>query len=124
MPAPLNRIIIYTRRIPEMVTFYGEHFGYVARQLPGDRIVELMPVAGGIAILLHPAAKSQKEGQVLIKLVFDVADVEGFCHAAAAKGLNFGPVYQADGYAFANTKDPSNNSVSVSSRAFAVDHGA
>jgi hypothetical protein len=124
MSAPLNRIIIYTRRIPEMVTFYGEHFGYIARQLPRDRIVELMPAMGGIAILLHPAAKSQNEGQVLVKLVFDVADVAGFCRTASAKGLNFGPVYQADGYAFANTKDPSNNSVSVSSRAFAVDREA
>jgi len=116
----LNRLIIYTKRVPEMIAFYTQHFGYTARQLPGDRIVELLPEAGGVTILLHPAAKSQKEGQVLVKLVFDVQDVEVFCQAAKAKGLDFGTIHQADGYAFANAKDPSNNSISVSSRAFAV----
>ncbi len=102
-----------------MVAFYSQHFGYVAKQLPGDRIIELLPDAGGIVIMLHPAAKSQKEGQALIKLVFDVEDVDGFCRKAKAEGLEFGAIHQADGYAFANIKDPSNNSVSVSSRAFA-----
>ena len=115
----LNRILIYTKRLAEMVAFYSQHFGYVAKQLPGDRIIELLPDAGGIVIMLHPAAKSQKEGQALIKLVFDVEDVDGFCRKAKAEGLEFGAIHQADGYAFANIKDPSNNSVSVSSRAFA-----
>jgi predicted enzyme related to lactoylglutathione lyase len=115
----LNRILIYTKRMSEMAAFYSQHFGYVVKQLPGDRIVELLPDEGGITIMLHPAAKSQKEGQALIKLVFDVADVDGFCRQAKAKGLDFGTVHQADGYAFANAKDPSNNSVSISSRAFA-----
>lgn len=116
----LNRLIIYTKRVPEMIAFYTQHFGYTVRQLPGDRIVELLPEAGGAAILLHPAVKSQKEGQVLVKLVFDVKDVEAFCQAAKVRGLDFGAIHQADGYVFANVKDPSNNSVSVSSRAFAV----
>ena len=115
----LGRLIIYTKRIPEMVAFYSEHFGYSARQLPGDRIVELLPENDGVSILLHPAAKSQKEGQALVKLVFDVEDVTGFCIAAKARGLDFGPVHQTESYAFANAKDPSGNSVSVSSRAFA-----
>jgi len=116
----LNRLIIYTKRVPEMIAFYTRHFGYAVRQLPGDRIVELLPEAGGAALLLHPAAKSQKEGQALVKLVFDVEDVEAFCREAKADGLDFGAVHQADGYTFANAKDPSNNSVSVSSRAFVV----
>jgi hypothetical protein len=33
-------------------------------------------------------------------------------------GIVFGPVHTADGYAFANAKDHSRISVSVSSRAF------
>ena len=118
MTPQLNRILIYTKRMPEMVAFYSEHFDYVVKEQPGDRIVELLPEAGGVVIMLHPAAKSQKEGQVLIKLVFDVADVDEFCRKAKAKGLDFGSIHQANGYTFANTKDPSNNSVSVSSRAF------
>jgi catechol 2,3-dioxygenase-like lactoylglutathione lyase family enzyme len=119
MTAALGRIVLYTKRIPEMVRFYADHFGFQVVERAGDRIVELHPVHGGAALLLHPAAKSQKEGQVLVKLVFDVADVVAFCKAAAEKGLEFGPITEADGYCFANGKDPSMNSISVSSRAFA-----
>lgn len=54
-----------------------------------------------------------------MKLVFDVKDVAAFCEAASRNGLTFGKIHQADGYVFANTKDPSGNSVQVSSRAFA-----
>ena len=51
--------------------------------------------------------------------MFDVEDVERFCSDAKTRGLDFGPVHRADGYIFANARDPSGNSVSVSSRAFA-----
>ncbi|MFT3997212.1 MAG: hypothetical protein QM667_07380 [Asticcacaulis sp.] len=68
--------------------------------------------------MLHPAAKSQKSGQSLIKLTFDVADVEAFCRERAEAGLVFGPVHRADGYLFANARDPAQNPISVSSRAF------
>ena len=80
--------------------------------------VELQPQGTGISLLLHRASKRQKEGQPLVKLVFDVQDVSAFCTIAEAKGLVFGKVHQADGYVFANAKDPSSNSIQVSSRAF------
>ncbi|RWM05023.1 MAG: VOC family protein [Mesorhizobium sp.] len=118
MQSGLGRIVVYTKRIPEMVAFYSGFFGFAAVQRPGDRIVELRPNGEGISILLHPAAKGQKEGQALVKLVFDVEDVPEFLRLASEKGLVFGPIHKADGYVFANSKDPSGNSVSVSSRAF------
>lgn len=118
MTTPLGRIIIYTKKTDELVEFYCRHFGFNVHQHEGDRIVELSPQASGIKILLHPAAKSQKDGQSLVKLVFDVEDVETFCRDAKKRGLQFGPIHRADGYVYANAKDPSNNSVSVSSRAF------
>lgn len=118
MRSGLGRIIVYTKRIPEMVDFYSEFFGFSAVQRPGDRLVELRPNGGGIFILLHPAAKGQKEGQALVKLVFDVEDVPEFLRLASKKGLVWGAIHQADGYVFANAKDPSGNSVSISSRAF------
>ena len=99
-----------------MVDFYTTHFGFRAHQIDGDRLVELRPVDSGVTLLLHPAASSQKEGQVLIKLVFDVRDVGKFCREAKKKGLVFGVEHKADGYTFANCKDPSKNSISVSSR--------
>ncbi len=124
MTAPLGRLVLYTRTADETAAFYCRHFGYQTVRHPGDRIVELRPPGAGAALLLHPASKGQRAGQSLVKLVFDVADVPAFCAEAEARGLAFGPVHRADGYAFANAKDPSGNSVQVSSRAFAAPGGA
>ena len=118
MAIPLGRLVIYTRKIEEMVAFYTAHFGFVAVRQEGDRIVELRPGGGGAALLLHPASKGQKVGQSLVKLVFDVEDVAAFRTAAAQAGLVFGPLHRVDGYCFANAKDPSGNSIQISSRAF------
>lgn len=116
---PLNRLTLYTRRIDEMVAFYGTFFGYTAWQEPGDRIVELRPPGPGVILNLHPLAKSQKEGQVLVKLSFDVPDVPAFVENAAAQGLRFARPFKANGYVFANAKDPAKNSISITSRASA-----
>lgn len=114
----LNRLIIYTPDIEATAAFYETHFSFRRYQLPGDRIVELIPENGGAHLLLHKSAKSQKTGQSSIKLVFDVEDVEAFCKRCAENGLAFGSIHTADGYVFANAKDPCGNSISVSSRAF------
>lgn len=103
-----------------MVRFYGAHFGYTARQLEGDRIVELVPEGDGLRLLLHPAGKAARQGQSAVKIVFDVADVFEYCRQAEKRGLKFGPIHKAESYCFANAKDPSGNSISVSSRAFAL----
>ncbi len=116
MIAPLTRIILYVKDIEAMVQFYETHFGFVSHRDPADRIVELR--GSGASLMLHPAAKSQKMGQALVKLVFDVEDVEAFRARAAKEGLNFGKVHAGDGYVFANAKDPCSNSIQVSSRAF------
>lgn len=113
--AILGRILVYTKRVDEMVAFYAS-FGFVAKRLPGDRIVELIPQDGGATIMLHQAAKSQKQGQSQVKLVFDIPDVERF---KAECEIAFGPVHKADGYVYSNTKDPSGNTVQISSRAYA-----
>lgn len=66
--------------------------------------------------MLHKAGKAQKIGQSTVKLVFNVEKVEDFCTSAEVEGLSFGPVHQADGYQFANAKDPDGNSIQVTSR--------
>jgi predicted enzyme related to lactoylglutathione lyase len=114
----LNRILLYTSKMDDMIAFYGRHFGYVPRQLEGDRIVELAAPRGGAILMLHPAAKGQRQGQSLVKLVFDVADVPAAVEALKQAGIAVGPIHAADGYVFANLKDPSGNPVSISSRAF------
>jgi predicted enzyme related to lactoylglutathione lyase len=118
MQAALGRLVIYTKRIDAVSAFYGRHFGDTERRLEGDRIVELVPPGTGMTLMLHPMSDTRKEGQTLVKLVFDVPDVPAFCAAAKAQGLEFGSIHQADGYCFANAKDPAKNSIQVSSRAF------
>lgn len=114
----LNRLVIYARDVDETARFYETHFGFQVLRLPGDRIVELVARDGGANILLHPAAKGQKTGQSLVKLVFDVEDVAAFCARSSKAGLTFGPIHEADDYQFANAKDPCQNPIQVSSRAF------
>ncbi|SAL47400.1 hypothetical protein AWB65_03785 [Caballeronia humi] len=70
--------------------------------------------------MVHKAAKSVKTGQVTVKLVFDIEDIEAFKAQCATQGLEFGSSRQADGYRFANAKDPDGNSISISSRSFAT----
>lgn len=120
MSSALGRLIIYTGQIDRMADFYARHFGFLILRAGSDRIVELKPQTTGITILLHPAAKGQREGQVLVKLVFDVEDVEAFCETAKKDGLVFGKIHRVDGYVFANAKDPGKNSIQVSSRAFST----
>jgi len=117
-------ITVYTRRIPEMVEFYSRHFGYSAFQRPGDRLIELRPPGAGTIICLHLAAKSQKLGQALVKLGFEVDDVAAFARAAKKRGLEFGPLHDGMGYVYANAKDPSGNSIAISGRASAAARSA
>ncbi len=124
MPPLFTSVTIYTRHIPEMVAFYSRLFGYTAFQRPGDRIVDLRPPGAGTAIRLHSAAKGQKQGQALVKLNFDVDDVPAFARAAKALGLAFGPLHDGMGYVYANAKDPSGNSISISGRGSAAAQSA
>jgi catechol 2,3-dioxygenase-like lactoylglutathione lyase family enzyme len=114
----LNSILLYVRNIEDSITFYEQHFGFSAKRFDGDRLVELHGLNGGTLINLHLAAKGLQRGQSRIKLSFAIRDVEAFVAKAAANGLNFGPLHKADGYVFANAKDPDGNPISVSSRTF------
>jgi predicted enzyme related to lactoylglutathione lyase len=118
MTLSLGAVIIYARDMKKTAAFYASHFGFETTGEVIEGLIELMPGNGGARILIHQAAKSVKPGQVGVKLSFDVPDVRGFIAKAARNGLEFGPVHVANGYEFANTKDPDKNPVSISSRAF------
>ena len=118
MPLALNRLILYARNVEQTVAFYERHFGFQVLRLTGDRIVELVALSGGANIMVHAAAKGVKTGQVTVKLVFDIEDVLGFCEKSARNGLVFSAEHRADGYSYANAKDPCGNNIQVSSRAF------
>jgi predicted enzyme related to lactoylglutathione lyase len=114
----LNTIILYAKNMQKTCAFYQEYFGFVSTGEVLEGLIELDTPHGSTKILIHQAAKSVKTGQVTVKLVFDVEDIEGFKQKAAEKGLEFGSTHLANGYTFANAKDPDGNSVSISSRAF------
>ncbi|CAN7356509.1 VOC family protein [Pararhizobium sp. LjRoot255] len=114
----LGRLVLYARDVEAMVGFYEKHFAFKPLRQANDRIIELVASDGGANLMIHPAGQAQKMGQSLVKLVFDVEDVEAFCTKCAGDGLEFGSLHRADSYVFANAKDPCGNSISVSSRSF------
>jgi catechol 2,3-dioxygenase-like lactoylglutathione lyase family enzyme len=118
MKAALGTIILYARDIQKTVAFYQQYFGFETTGEVVEGLVELNAINGGANILVHQAAKSIKLGQAGVKLSFHVEDVARFVQDARANGLEFGTIHQANGYQFANTKDPDNNSVSVSGRGY------
>jgi len=118
MNSPLGSIVIYARDMQKTAAFYSEHFGFETTGEVVEGLLELRAAQGGAGILIHQAAKSVKLGQVGVKLSFHVEDVAAFAARSAEHGLKFGAIHQANGYQFANAKDPDKNSVSISSRAF------
>ena len=122
MHTPLGTIIIYARDMQKTAAFYRTHFGFETTGEIREGLIELRAPSGGAGILIHQAAKSVKLGQAGVKLSFHVADVAAFVAESSTRGLKFGTVHQANGYSFANTKDPDKNSVSISSRAFRASH--
>lgn len=114
----LHTLILYARDMRATAEFYCAHFGFASSLEVVEGLIELNSASGGTRLLVHQAARSVKLGQVGVKLMFDVADIEGFKQQAAARGLQFGATHQANGYAFANAKDPDGNPVAISSRAF------
>lgn len=118
MNTPLGTVILYARNVTKTAAFYSLHFGFKTSGEIVEGLIELHPPEGGAGILVHPAARSLKLGQAGVKLSFHVPDVPAFVRAAADRGLEFGAVHQANGYQFANAKDPDGNSVAISSRAF------
>lgn len=114
----LGTILIYARDMQKTAKFYSDFFGFETDGQVVEGLIELVPKNGGATILIHQAAKSIKFGQVTVKLTFHVADVAGFVAQAAGLGLEFGAIHQANGYQYANTKDPDGNSICISSRVF------
>jgi predicted enzyme related to lactoylglutathione lyase len=118
MNSPLGTIVIYARDVHKTAAFYATHFGFSTSGELVEGLIELVAPGGGAGLLIHPAAKSVKLGQTGVKLSFHVEDIEAFKTEAAKKGLQFGATHSANGYSFANAKDPDKNSISISSRTY------
>ena len=118
MNLSLSTLILYARDVHRTAEFYRKYFGFSTTGEVVEGLIELRSSSTGVNLLIHQAAKSVKLGQAGVKLMFDVEDIEEFKARSAAAGLVFGSTHQANGYAFANAKDPDRNSVAISSRAF------
>lgn len=118
MKSPLNTVILYARDMQKTAEFYRKFFGFVTTGEVVEGLIELLAPDTGASILIHQAAKSVKLGQAGVKLVFSVEDIEAFKEQSAKRGLVFGSTHDANGYSFANAKDPDKNSIAISSRAF------
>jgi predicted enzyme related to lactoylglutathione lyase len=70
--------MLYVRDVQATCDFYERHFGFTSERHADDRVVELKSANGGAILMAHQAAKSVKTGQVTVKLVFDIKDVESF----------------------------------------------
>lgn len=118
MPAMLNTILIYARNPAVTAGFYSKFFDFQTTGEMIEGLIELTCPDAGASILIHQAAKSVKLGQAGVKLMFSVRDVDSFKEQSAQRGLIFGSTHQANGYCFANAKDPDGNPVAISSRAY------
>ncbi|RUW03129.1 VOC family protein [Mesorhizobium sp. M1A.F.Ca.IN.022.05.2.1] len=118
LAALLNKIVLYAQDVEKTVDFYKRHFGFYELKEDDDKAVSLIGLDGGASLMVRQAGKGQQAGQSTVRLVFDVEDVGAFCAKCASEGLRFGALQQADGYVFANAKDPCKNALSVSGRAF------
>jgi predicted enzyme related to lactoylglutathione lyase len=115
MTPSVSRIIVYVKNIEKVAAFYQLHFGMKQHGVRHDGWLELASNGSGCTIALHQAAKSQRSGTA-IKIVFGVKDVAGFKAERGKHGLVFGPIHKAEGFKYANAKDPAGNSISISSR--------
>jgi predicted enzyme related to lactoylglutathione lyase len=117
-PPPLTRVILYVRDIKKSAEFYMTHFGFIQIETGVDDLIHLNSPENGFGLTILQAAKSVKLGHAGIKLVFHVPDVEVFKKKSMVAGLKFGTTHKGSDYAFANAKDPSGNSIQISSRQF------
>jgi predicted enzyme related to lactoylglutathione lyase len=118
MDAIFNSIVIYARDMQKTTEFYRKFFDFITTGQVVEGLIELTSPNGGLHIRVHQAAKSVKLGQAGVKLSFAVRDVEAFKAKSEKLGLRFGATHLANGYSFANAKDPDKNSISISSRAY------
>ena len=118
MAAALNVIVIYARDMQRTADFYRKFFGFLSSGEVVERLIELASADGGAGILIHQASKGIRLGQAAVKLSFSVRDVEAFKRQSSKLGLKFGATRAANGYSYANAKDPDGNSVAISSRAY------
>ena len=107
--------MLFVKDVERVAAFYEQHFGLQRIGEPEDGFLELD--AGGVILALHAAKWSDGDNsESPAKIVFACDDVHAAVDAHKKNGLKFGKVFEWKGFAFADTKDPENNPIQISSR--------
>ena len=111
MDLSLKRVILFTKRMPEMVAFYRDVLGLkLSTNEKGWKEFE----AGGCGLALHSG--SSVVGTKPPKLVFYARDVTAARKKVLGRGARLGKVNSASGLYFCDGKDPDGNAFQISSR--------
>jgi len=107
----LARVILFTGKMEEMSTYYGEVLGL--EQVSSEKGWREFN-AGGARIALHSGPSSP--GSKGPKIVFYAENVAALRETLVARGARFGKVRQGDVLCLCDGKDPDGNPVQLSNR--------
>ena len=111
----IRSVMLFVKDVEKVAGFYEQHFGLSRIGELEDGYLELD--GGGVRLALHSAKWSDGDNsESPAKIVFECANVQAAVEAFTKKGLKFGKLFEWKGFAFADTKDPENNPVQISSR--------
>ena len=111
----IRSIMLFVKDIEKVAAFYERHFGLCRVGETEEGYLELD--GGGVRLALHAAKWSDGDNsESPAKIVFECEDVRAAVDDLTKNGLKFGKVFEWNGCAFADTKDPENNPVQISSR--------
>jgi predicted enzyme related to lactoylglutathione lyase len=107
--------MLFVKDIETVAAFYELHFGLERVGEPEDGYLELD--GGGVRLALHAAKWCDGDNSDSpAKIVFESSNVHDAVAAFKKKGPKFGKIFEWKGFAFADTKDPENHPVQISSR--------
>ena len=107
----MARVILFTSRMDEMCTFYGEVLGLKTVSVEkGWREF----AAGPATIALHSGSSSP--GRKGPKIVFYAEDVAALREKLVARGARFGKVRDGEIICLCDGKDPDGNPIQLSNR--------
>ena len=111
----MRGVILFVKDVEKVAHFYESFFDATRVGVPDEGYLELN--AGDFQLALHEAKWSDGDNSNSpAKIVFDCSDVYSKVTEFSKRGLKFGKVFEWKGFAFADTKDPENNPVQISSR--------
>ena len=112
MTLAMRRVVLFTRNLDKMATFYRDVLRLPPRR-GGSELIEFD--AGGCFIALHSG--SSAVGKRAPKLVFYSKNVEATRDELVARGAKLGRVMSGPGLTRCEGKDPDGNPFQISNRA-------